>query len=149
MDKKFVEKLVKDLIAACNLHEVDRISRFFSDDFVGRDVTYAKTLNGKNELLQSLREYLAAFGDVTLKSENLLFDGDQIMVLWTATGIHSGNILKIPPSFRHYSVQGVWIMEIRDDQIIKGTGIWDLSGFLRRIRLMPNLPHEKHSTSLN
>ena len=148
MDRIHIEQIIQKLIAACNQQDRVKISMFFSDDFTGKDITLAKSYHGIKDLDQNINEYFSAFTDMRLTSENIVVEGNQAAVFWTASGMHSGILWKIPPSFKRFSVEGVWLLEIKDDRIFHGTSIWDLSGFLRRIRLIPNLPHEKF-TNLN
>lgn len=149
MDRRLLENMIIDLFNACNSHNTEKIGSFFSEDFVGLDITYARKICGKTELVTGMKDYLEAFRDVSLKLNKMIIDKDKVAVLWTATGTHNGSLWKIPPSFRNFNIQGTWMLEISGNQISTGTGIWDLSGFLRRINLMPNLPHEKHSAPQN
>ena len=145
MDRIYIEQFIQNLIDACNQHDIANISMFFADDFIGKDITYAKIHHGKKDLQQNINEYFSAFADVRLSTEKIIIEDNQVVVFWTASGLHSGIMWKIPPSFKRLSVQGVWLLELQNDRILSGTSIWDMSGFLRRIRLIPNLPHEKHS----
>lgn len=147
MERKYSEDQIMDLIDACNRNDITKIPGFFSDDFLGKDITFAKSSIGKKDLNQYINDFFSAFTEVHFSVDKLLVEGNQIVVFWTANGLHSGIILKIPPSFKRFSVQGVWLLELKDNLIWRGINMWDMFGFLRRIHLMPNLPHEKHSQS--
>ncbi len=147
MERKNIEAQIMDLIDACNRQDIHKIQGFFSDDFLGKDITFAISSIGKKDLAQYIHDFFSAFTDMHFSVDKLLIEGKQIVVFWTAKGLHSGVILMIPPSFKRFSVQGVWFLELMDNLIWRGINMWDMSGFLRRIRLMPNLPHEKYSQS--
>ena len=148
MERTQIENQLKDIVEACNRQDIEKIVLFFSDDFSGSDITFAKSNIGKKDLNQYIHEIFSAFSDAHFIIDQLIIEGNKIVLFWTASGLHSGIILKIPPSHKRVSVQGVWLLELHENLILRGTSMWDMSGFLRRIRLMPNLPHEKHSTSV-
>jgi predicted ester cyclase len=55
------------------------------------------------------------------------------------SGTHQGKIMGIPATGQKISVQGVSIMEIEDGLIARGNNVWDTAGFLRAMRLLPEL----------
>jgi len=149
MDRKLIEQFIRDLIMAINAHDISKISAFFAVDFKGRDITYARKYQGKKDLIKNLNEYFSAFTDVHFTVDKRAIEESRIVLFWSASALHSGVLLKIPPSFKRFTVQGVWLLELKNSRICRGTSLWDMYGFLRSIRLMPDLPHEKRKTLNN
>ena len=146
MDRKHIEQFIQELIEAINKQDISIISAFFTDDFKGRDITYARKYQGKKDLIKNLNEYFSAFNDVHFTVDKRVIEESRIVLFWSASARHSGVFLKIPPSFKRFTVQGFWLLELKNERIWRGTGLWDMYGFLRSIRLMPDLPHEKLKT---
>ena len=48
----------------------------------------------------------AAIKDLKITMNDFLADGDQVVVRWTITGIHQGELKRVPPSSQPISWQG-------------------------------------------
>lgn len=86
-----------------------------------------KGLSGASDLLQS---YATPFPDFHLAIEDLLTDGDKVVVKWTFTGTHSGPLtvdrrVKVPNC--------IAIFKIADGKIGEGTMAWNKYDLLRQL----------------
>ena len=133
------ERLVTDLIAAWNTHDLDRASAFFATDYIGDDVALAQPQQGRAGFRRALALYFQALPDVRFALEDLVVEGDRAVAVWTARGTHRGTLMNIPASGRSVAVRGVSIFTLADGQISRATYIWDVAGLLRAIGLLPEL----------
>jgi steroid delta-isomerase-like uncharacterized protein len=127
------------LIEAWNAHDVDRITAIHAADYSGVDVGDARLVQGRDGLGRAVTNYLKAFPDLHLAVDELVADGEQVVLLWSARGTHRGALMGIPPTRRNVDVRGVWVLALREDQIHRSTSVWDVAGMLRGIGLLPNL----------
>jgi steroid delta-isomerase-like uncharacterized protein len=131
--------LTEALKEALNSHDVDSILSFYAPDFEGMDVSQAKAQKGPEEIRQALNQYLEAFPDLRLENEDILLQGDRVALFWRAYGTHRGTWMNIPPTHRMVTVRGVSLLTIQSGKITQALSIWDLAGFLRAVRLLPEL----------
>jgi steroid delta-isomerase-like uncharacterized protein len=68
--------------------------------------------------------FLAAFPDLHVEVEDVLWQGDQVVVRWCATGSHKGEGLGFPPTERPASFRGVSWIRVRDGKLGEG---WQFS----------------------
>jgi steroid delta-isomerase-like uncharacterized protein len=136
---KAAERLIADLIAAWNTHDLDLATAFFAADYEGGDVAQAERQRGRAGIRRSLARYFEALPDVRFTLDDLIVEGDRTSVIWTARGTHLGALMNIPPSGRRVTVRGVSTFTLRDGQITQAEHIWDVAGMLRDIGLLPEL----------
>ncbi|MBK6434109.1 ester cyclase [Candidatus Amarolinea dominans] len=133
------ERLVTDLIAAWNTHDLDLAAAFFAPDCVNNDVALAQPQQGRAGIRRALAGYFQAIPDVTFTLSDLIVAGERAVALWTARGTHLGTLMNIPASGRHVTVRGVSTFTLQEGQITKADFIWDVAGLLRAIGLLPEL----------
>lgn len=82
-------------------------------------------ITGPEEFRQ--RQFLpftAAFPDLSVRVDDVIGEGDQVVVRWTATGIHSGEGLGCAATGREVSFTGMTWVRMRDGKLGEG---WQVS----------------------
>lgn len=141
MSRKFSisKHFVPELLKAWNTHEVRAVIPFYSQDYVGVDVGQSKPQHGIDELCQALQFYWAAFPDLSFLQDNIIVDGNNVALIWTAQGTHKGSFMNIPPTEKVISVKGVSMLVLSGNKVQQGTHIWDVAGLLRTLGFLPDL----------
>jgi steroid delta-isomerase-like uncharacterized protein len=134
-----VAKLVTDLIAAWNAHDIDRIAAFYAENYEGIDVAYPKPRQNREDIRQTMSLYIHAFPDLCFTVEELVVQDSQAAVAWIGRGTHLGRIMNIPPTGREIMVRGTSFFTIKDWQITRSLHMWDVAGILRSMGLLPEL----------
>jgi steroid delta-isomerase-like uncharacterized protein len=124
---------------AWNSHNIEKVMRFYSPDYVGDDVGQASLLHGHEGLRAMLENYWRAFPDLRFKVVGTLIEGDRVAIIWVGQGTHEGTIMNIPPTGHRVEVRGVSIINVEDGLVVRGQYIWDLAGMLRHMGLLPEL----------
>lgn len=77
-------------------------------------------------------ELRQAFPDFHATIEDLIVDelSSKIVVRWTATGTHRGDLPGLQASGRKISFRGIEILQVVDGKIVERWGEWDQSGWL-------------------
>ena len=83
--------------------------------------------------------YLRAFPDLRLTADDVVIQGDCVVLSWILTGTHRGTLMNIPATGRGVRVRGVSIMSLSDGRIKRTCRVWDLAGLLRTFGLLPEL----------
>ena len=107
------------------------LDRWLAPDVVG--VMESGDVNGPAAFKEMRRQMLHAFPDLRLTVDDLLEQGDNVVVRWTAQGTHQGDGLGMPPSQRAISIRGMTWMTFRDGQIVRGWDTWNLGGMLNHL----------------
>ena len=133
-----IARIVMDLLAAWNEHDVERAAGFYAQNYEGIDVGQASKQYGPRERVRILESFVRAFPDLHFTGETVV-EGNRAVLVWTMYGTHRGKIMNIPPSGREISIRGVSVMTIQNGKITHGLNIWDTAGFLRAVKLLPDL----------
>ncbi len=133
------ERFAREVIAAWNSHDPDRIARLYADNYVGTDVSQADPQYGPQGIRATATRYLEAFPDLVLMPEETVIQDNRIAVAFTARGTHTGPMMNIPPTGRAATIRGVSLFTLTDGKITRALHVWDVAGFLRSIGLLPEL----------
>ncbi len=114
------------------------------DSIVTADVISHKTLPGLPPGLQggklSHRGTVAAIPDLHYTVEDLIAEGDKVVMRWTMTGTHSGSeFMGLPPGGRKLRVTGISMFRIADGKIVEHWAEPDGVTFMQQLGLMPQL----------
>jgi steroid delta-isomerase-like uncharacterized protein len=133
------EKMVKDLFAVWNSHDVGKILSFFTDDCVYEDVAMGVVNHGKKELETFINSLFVDFPDFKLEGKSAFQAGDWVGGEWVMTGTfaHSSNPA-MPATGKKFSARGASISELRKGKIIRNSDYWNLASFLQQVGLMPS-----------
>jgi len=66
---------------------------------------------------------------------------DLVVTRWTGSGVHTNEVMGIPPTGKRVTVSGVWIHRIAGGRIAESWNIWDGIGMVRQLGAEPVLAH--------
>ncbi len=91
----------------------------------------------REELLQIINSYKAAFSDQQYTIEDQIAEGDKVAtrVIWRAT--HSGDYQGVPPTGKRVAISGIAISRIKDGQIVERWLDLDAMGLMQQLGLVP------------
>ncbi len=134
-----IERLMQDLIAAWNSHNIDRALKLYATDYAGEDVGRTQHHQGQAGAREFISAYLKAFPDIEFSVDELIGEGERAALMWTARGTHRGEIMHIPPTNRPVKIRGVSLLTVKHNKVHRATYVWDVAGLLRNIGLLPDL----------
>ena len=92
---------------------------------------------GPAETVRALKDYQNGVEGHWQIDDIFAADDDRVVVLWTGTGRHTGEISGIPPTGRSIRVSAISVMKIRDGKIAEHRCNWDTLGFLQQLGVVP------------
>lgn len=108
-----------------------------SDDYVGH-FPPNPTLYGQEGLKQFNAQAATAFPDAHASIEDLISEGDVVVVRWTLRGTHEGELRGgIHATGQRVEVSGITISRIRDGRVVENWGNYDMLGMLQQLGVMP------------
>ena len=69
--------------------------------------------------------------------EELFSTRDRVVVRWTGTGTHVGEVNGIPPTGNKVRVDAISIHRMEDGKIAESWEVWDTLGFLQQVGVVP------------
>jgi steroid delta-isomerase-like uncharacterized protein len=90
---------------------------------------------GPEALKKLVDVYMSAFPDAQCTVEEIISEGDRVMVRWSASGTHTGKLLQIGPTRKKIKVAGVDIYRFVNGKIQDHRIIWDAMTFAQQLGL--------------
>ena len=91
-------------------------------------------LDGASFLLQA---YATAFPDFHLTIDDLVADGDKVVVRWTFTGTHRGPFADVPATGKRVNVpNGIAIYRLAGGKVGEGHLAWDKYALLQQLGVL-------------
>src|SRR5712692_6391783 len=115
-----------------NQRQVDAIDELASEDYVEHD-PFPGQGNGRADLKARAQLLLGAFNPLKFTVEDVIAEGDRVVVRWTNTGTHSGAFLGIPPTGREATVAGIDIHVVRDGRMTEHWHVVDQLAMLQQL----------------
>ena len=117
--------LVRHFFEAMNKQNLAMIDEFFSTDFINHSPRIATV--GREETAQDAARLLTAFPDWQTIVEDIIAEGDRVVVRRTVHGTHKGDIpgISMPPTGKRVTFT-VWEMfRIAGGKIVERWGMHD------------------------
>jgi len=83
-------------------------------------------------------QFLAAIPDLRFDVEDMVSEGDNVVVRWRAGGTHDGDGFGHEPTGRPISVRGITWHRYRDGKMVEGWDAWNQDAFLRQLSEGPD-----------
>jgi len=86
------------------------------------------------EFLAARKALLEAFPDIRVKVEDVVAEGDKVVVRWSAVGTHAGDGLGFRASGRKASFRGMSWIRFANGQVVEGWDSWNMGRLLEELR---------------
>lgn len=93
--------------------------------------------HGRESLRQLAQIWRAAFPDLRVTVDQTLAEGDLVVVAWTGSGTHLGDLFGIPPTGKRGVMSGIEFNRIQDGRIVERWGNNDQLGLFVQLGLAP------------
>lgn len=93
---------------------------------------------GPDGIVEAVRSYQEG-ADGHWQINDLFSAADKVVVRWTGSGRHIGEVNGIPPTGRQLSgIEGVVVHRMEDGKIAETWQVWDTLGFLQQLGVVPS-----------
>lgn len=87
---------------------------------------------------QALAVEFASFSDHRFTIDDMVAEGDKVVVRWTSRVAHTGDYYGFPPTGKEISVTGISILRMRDGKIVEEVTEMDMLGFMTQLESNSN-----------
>ena len=109
---------VERIYAAMNEDRLEDLDALFAPGYVDHDEGYT----GVDALKAQLKTFRAAFPDLHITIEDTVEQGDRVATRTEVTGIHTGELMGLPPTGRAIRVSAVDISRFESGRAVERWG---------------------------
>lgn len=92
---------------------------------------------GREGFKQFTGMYLRAFPNPDVEVEDMIAEGDKVVVRWTARATHRGEFMDISPTNKRVEMTGIDILRFSDGKIVESWSEADQAGMLQQLGVIP------------
>jgi steroid delta-isomerase-like uncharacterized protein len=92
---------------------------------------------GLEGLKQFVVMYRAAFPDIQISIDDVIAEGDKVVIRWTARGTNTGPLFGMPATGKAATVTGITIERKVDGKSVEGWNNFDQLGMLQQLGVIP------------
>jgi steroid delta-isomerase-like uncharacterized protein len=133
-NKAVVRRYYDEVLNQGRLSVLDDIA---ADDYVEND-PFPGQGNGLADFKARVSTLLTAFSPCTFTIEDVVAEGDRVVVRWRSTGTHSGEFLGMPPTDREYTIAGIDIHRLADGRMVEHWHVVDQLNQLQQLGMIPS-----------
>ena len=137
-NKAILRRVVDEVLNQKNL---DLVDEFYATDYVNH-LPPNPEIRGSEGFKQFFAMQFAAFPDFHLTAEDVLAEGDKVVLRWTFTGTHEGELMGIPPTGKQVTYTGIVINRFADGKIVEDWEIADFLGMMQQLTAPPPVDTE-------
>ena len=93
----------------------DAVDELATQDFTPH--TFGPLAAGREPIKQAMARVAAGLRDPEFRIDDVIAEGDRVVVRLTSSATHSGTFMGLPPSGNRYSISEIHIFRIRDGQV--------------------------------
>ncbi len=128
-NKRIVRRIIEE---GWNGADQSVIAHLYDPDVINHGVA-----SGLTELMNGLLSTRSAFPDCSWEINDVIGEGNKVVVRWTARGTHAGALGGIAPTGIVVEVEGVTIFQLARGRVIEWRRIADDLGMLQQLGAMP------------
>jgi steroid delta-isomerase-like uncharacterized protein len=139
MTRKEIEAICERRQKAQNDHDVEAFVADYAEDCVVESPLGGRHTGGP-AIRKVVETWFKGFPDQKVQFDRLLVDGNLIAQIGTMEGTDLGGLLGMPATGKSFRTPVVFILEIKDRQIVREQRIYDFTGVLIQVGLLKAKP---------
>ena len=122
-----------------NQRRLEYIDQVIAQTHALGDPTVSGGAVGPAAYRRQVERFLSGLPDLKFTVDDTISEKDKLVVAWTITGTHKGQLLGVPPTNKKVIFNGITINLIADGKILESTVIWDRLSLLEQLGIHPPL----------
>jgi steroid delta-isomerase-like uncharacterized protein len=100
-------------------------------------------INGLEALKKHMDELYTAFPDLHGTIDDMIAEGDKVVMRFTTTGTHKGAFMGIPPTNKRITWWGIEVDRIVGGKVVETWELVDAMGLMQQLGVIPTPKKEK------
>lgn len=133
-NKELVRRLNDDVWEAGNLELIDEL---YTEDYHEHNAALPEDIHGRDGNREKVAMFHSAFSEIAITTEDLVAEGDKVVVRDRFTGVHDGQFLDAEPTGNEVEVEGMVIYRIEDGKAAEAWVQADMLGMMQQLGMVP------------
>jgi steroid delta-isomerase-like uncharacterized protein len=122
-----------------NQGNLDLIDELVAEDFVEHEQMPGLPTMGPEAVKAAFTMFLAAFPDLHIAADDVIAEGDKVVVRGTMSGTHKGEFMGMPATGKSFKAQVIDIVAFRDGKATAHWGTMDQVAMMEQLGLAPEM----------
>lgn len=127
---------VRRVLDAINTGKLDKIDELIASDYVYHSPG-SPEMRGPEGFRQLVSMYRTAFPDLSMVVEDIVAEGDKVVVRWSGTGTQRGELMGVPPTGKRVTASGLVISRFAGGKIVEDHEVIDMLGMMQQLGVVP------------
>jgi len=133
-NKAIFRRMVEEIFNRGNMSLVDE---FLAPDFIEREELPPGIPPGREGVKQMTIMFRSAFPDFKATIDDMIAEGDKVVVRITWSGTHKGEFMGIPPTGKSVSFGVIDIVRFARDKFVEHWGMMDSTSMMQQLGAVP------------
>jgi len=129
-NKTIVRRLYEEV---WNDRKVDVVDKLLSPSHALQEPNASGSQIGPQVYKTTVKRFHVAIPDLRFTVQEVISEGDKVVVSWILSGTHRGEFYGIAPTNKKISVEGITIHQIKNGKILESYASWDRLGMMRQV----------------
>ena len=133
-NKAVFRRLVEEILNQGNMNLFDEL---VAPDFIEHEELPPGIQEGREGSILMFTQLRSAFPDFKAEIEDLIAEGNRVVVRMRWTGTHQGDFMGIPATGNSISIEVIDIVRIEDGKFKEHWGVMDNMGMMQQLGVLP------------
>ena len=129
----------KAIVRRWNEETINKGNADIVDELAAADYVNHAGGFGREGHKQYLRAVGAAFSSIDIAIEDLIAEGDKVVIRWTLKATHTGEYMGVPATGKQVEMKGMSMYRLANAKIVEDWSSSDQLGFMQQLGLVPKM----------
>jgi steroid delta-isomerase-like uncharacterized protein len=135
--------VVRRLLDVWEQGNIDLIDELLAPDYVNHSPATPEQPTGPEGLKGVVSMFRSAIPDLKMVVEDMIAEGDKVVLRYALEGTHEGELFGIPPTGKQLSVKGIAVERVSDGKIREHWRVTDELGMMQQLGVIPEPGHQE------
>ena len=130
------EAVIREVLRLINDRNLDEAFKFYAPDYIYHGPG-GQELRGRGAIRGLWEVFLTGFPDLSATIDDLISEGDKLVLRWTVRGTHTGEFLGIAAAGNEITLPVTEVFRLADGQLVEAWDQYDRLHLMQQIGAIP------------
>jgi len=130
------KRAVQRLFDGVNARDFNALDTFFHTEYVNHNAFPGQTPGATGARI-AVHDLLDGLPDISFTIEDVVAEGDKVVVRLTIRGTHKGNFRGVAPTGKSVVIDALEVFRMSGGKAIEGWMQWDMMGLMQQLGVLP------------